>query len=111
MRWEWDVSGIDGWKSDDFPRGAVIPEAGNSAQYSVGGWRAERPIIDHETCTDCLLCWISCPDVAIRANEGELEDDTFDLDACKGCGICSNVCPVDAIVMENEQVCLLREAE
>jgi len=26
----------------------------------------------------------------------------FDMDYCKGCGICENECNVDAIVMERE---------
>jgi len=26
----------------------------------------------------------------------------FDLDYCKGCGICANQCPTDSIKMESE---------
>ena len=99
---KWDFSGIDSWKADDFPLGAVIPESGNSEYYSVGGWRSERPVRDPETCTDCLLCWIFCPDTAIRVADEKIADDTFDLDHCKGCGICSNECPVEAITMVPE---------
>ena len=106
---KWDLTNINEWKSDDFPGGAVIPEAGNSDYYITGGWRSERPLRDDEKCTNCLLCWIVCPDSAIGATDGQI--GAFDYDHCKGCGVCANECPVDAIRMENEQVCLLAEVK
>jgi pyruvate ferredoxin oxidoreductase delta subunit len=108
---KWDISKVDSWKADEFPIGAVIPESGNSKYYVTGGWRSERPILDTEACTDCLLCWIMCPDTSILVEDEKLADPTFDLDHCKGCGICAQVCPVEAIRMESEQVCLLRGVE
>jgi pyruvate ferredoxin oxidoreductase delta subunit len=108
---KWDITNIDSWTADDFPWGAVIPESGNSKYYVTGGWRSERPIRDVETCTECLLCWIMCPDTSILTEDEKLAEPAFDLDHCKGCGICANVCPVDAIRMENEMVCLLGEEE
>lgn len=99
---KWDISSIDSWKSADFPLGAVIPEAGNSQYYRTGGWRSDRPVRDAETCTDCLICWIMCPDSAIHVVDEKLADDTFDLDHCKGCGVCANECPVEAITMVPE---------
>ena len=38
---KWDVSDINEWKSDQFPRGAVIPEGGNSERLRHG-WLAQR---------------------------------------------------------------------
>ena len=108
---KWDITDIDTWKVDDYPRGAVIPESGNSKYYVTGGWRSERPVRDMEACTQCLLCWIMCPDSAVLVEDEKLTDASFDLDHCKGCGICAEICPADAIVMENEQVCLLKEVE
>lgn len=97
---KWDISDINSWTYKQFPAGAVIPEAGNSSDYVTGGWRSERPWRNDEKCTQCLLCWIVCPDSSIRV-EGE-KVTTFDLDHCKGCGICAQVCPVDAIDMVPE---------
>ncbi len=84
-----------GWK--ELLTGCVIDEPGNASEYLTGSWRAMRPIVDHETCTKCAQCWMHCPDAAIY----QLEDETYeaDLDYCKGCGICAEVCPVNCIEM------------
>lgn len=67
----------------------------------TGGWRtAGKPVADLDRCVNCLLCWLYCPDAAVR-----LESTTFvgfDEDVCKGCAICVEVCPVEAIRMEAE---------
>jgi pyruvate ferredoxin oxidoreductase delta subunit len=97
---KWDISRIDEWKAADFPRGAIIPEAGNSRYYKTGGWRSERPWRNDETCTQCLICWIMCPDTSVLVKDEKVVD--FDLDHCKGCGVCANECPADAITMVPE---------
>jgi pyruvate ferredoxin oxidoreductase delta subunit len=97
---KWDISEIGTWTYKQFPPGAVIPEAGNSDDYATGGWRSERPWRNDETCTQCLLCWIVCPDTSINVADEKVT--TFDLEHCKGCGICAQVCPVDAIEMVPE---------
>lgn len=103
---EWDISKMAEWKAEDFPRGAVIPCAGNSEDYVTGGWRSERPYRDPAVCTQCLLCWIVCPDSAINVADEKVT--SYDYDHCKGCGICANECPVDAISMVPEG-CELKE--
>ncbi|MCE4607770.1 MAG: 4Fe-4S binding protein [Caldisphaeraceae archaeon] len=66
----------------------------------TGLWRTERPVIDEEKCTKCLLCWLYCPEDTILRRE---DDMVFvDYDYCKGCGICASVCPVGAITMVPE---------
>jgi len=96
----WDISTIGEWKCDEFPRGAVIPTAGNSNDYVTGGWRSERPFRDDAKCTQCLLCWVFCPDTSVLVADEKVYD--FDLEHCKGCGICAKECPVDAIDMVPE---------
>lgn len=97
---KWDVSDINQWKSDQFPRGAVIPTAGNSCEYVTGGWRSERPCRDDAKCTQCLLCWMFCPDSSVMVTDKKVHD--FDLEHCKGCGICAKECPAGAIEMVPE---------
>jgi 2-oxoacid:acceptor oxidoreductase delta subunit (pyruvate/2-ketoisovalerate family) len=78
------------------PGGAVVPDAAD--RPLTGGWRTGlKPQADLSRCINCLLCWVYCPDSAVR-----LEGTTFvgfDLEHCKGCEICADRCPVDAIEM------------
>ncbi|MHC4591737.1 MAG: 4Fe-4S binding protein [Planctomycetota bacterium] len=86
-------------KKDQMKPGAVV-KAGTMGQLYTGSWRTYRPLTDLEKCTNCLLCWITCPDSAIKVSGGERQET--DLQYCKGCGICAAVCPVDAIEMKFE---------
>jgi pyruvate ferredoxin oxidoreductase delta subunit len=85
----------------DMEVGNVITEAGNAALRRTGDWRSQRPIIDKEKCDKCGLCWLYCPDVAIKL----LEDGNYQIDLfyCKGCGICAKACPKKAITMFEEE--------
>ena len=90
-----------------------VGEAGHT-----GDWRSNRPVlVARETClavkagkVTCQLCWIYCPDACISRSVGP----EFDLDYCKGCGICAQVCPAGAIEMQPEAqhgVCEIDETE
>ncbi len=89
---------MKGWR--EIPEGGLILEAGNAIQYKTGSWRSQRPIRNEEKCTNCLICWIYCPDSAILVENGGIKG--IDLEHCKGCGICAKECPVDAIEMVKE---------
>jgi pyruvate ferredoxin oxidoreductase delta subunit len=71
----------------------------SSMTYLTGDWKTYKPVRDPQKCTKCLLCVLLCPDGAIhwKKEKGDIE---FDLNFCKGCGICANECPADAIKME-----------
>jgi pyruvate ferredoxin oxidoreductase delta subunit len=92
-----------GWK--DMAAGGVIPQAGNAVEYKTGGWRTYRPVRDNDKCINCLQCWIYCPDDAIICEEQTIKGKPYDLDHCKGCGICANICPVKCIEMKVETEC------
>ncbi len=77
--------------SREIPIGALIPEAGNSKDYKTGDWRSMKPIWHEEGCVHCLMCWVFCPDVAIKVQDGKMVG--IDYDHCKGCGICARECP------------------
>ncbi len=88
-----------GWKT--IPPGGLILAAGNAKEYKTGEWRTQRPVINKDLCSNCLTCWINCPDSSIVVADGKFKG--FDLDHCKGCGICMAVCPKKAIRMEPER--------
>jgi len=91
---------LKGWK--ELPIGAILEESGTAREYKTGDWRSFRPILDKDKCINCLVCWIYCPDNAIKAKDGKIEG--IDYEYCKGCGICEEVCPpkIRAIRMEKE---------
>jgi pyruvate ferredoxin oxidoreductase delta subunit len=87
------------WK--DMEIGNIVTEAGSAALRRTGDWRSQRPIMDKEKCNKCGLCWLYCPDAAIKL----LEDGYYEIDPfyCKGCGICATVCAKEAITMIEEE--------
>ena len=75
----------------------AVGEAGKT-----GEWRSLMPVIHHNKCTparqkkpSCFICWLYCPDAVIQ----KTIPVKINMDYCKGCGICSQVCPVQAITM------------
>ena len=81
------------------PGGVVVRN--EAVQLETGGWRTgTKPSADLTKCVNCLLCWLHCPDSAV------LLDGTtflgFDERYCKGCEICADICPTQAIEMVPE---------
>jgi len=70
---------------------------GSFIENKTGGWKTFKPILDQGKCTNCLFCWYYCPEGCI---ERSAEGMKVDLEYCKGCGICAEECPADAIKME-----------
>lgn len=48
-------------------------------------------------CSSCGVCWVFCPEPAIKEDNGVFE---ILLDYCKGCGICVTECPAGVLAME-----------
>lgn len=84
----------------ELPAGGAIPAAA-APRLRTGGWRTGvKPQVELESCVNCLLCWLYCPDAAIRVEDGVFAG--VDYDFCKGCEICAEICPAGAIVMVEE---------
>jgi 2-oxoacid:acceptor oxidoreductase delta subunit (pyruvate/2-ketoisovalerate family) len=92
------MGALSDWQ--DLPPGGTVVAA-DAPRTRTGGWRTGvAPRADLELCVNCLLCWLYCPDSAVRLDGDAF--DGFDLDLCKGCEICAEICPVAAIEMVEE---------
>jgi pyruvate ferredoxin oxidoreductase delta subunit len=92
---------LKGWK--EIPIGGMILQAGNAEEYLTGDWRAFRPVFGESDCIDCMQCWLFCPDSSILVDAETEEMIGFDLEHCKGCGICAAVCPVNLKVIRKAE--------
>lgn len=80
--------------------GPTIRHRGSAALRQTGNWRTQRPVIDLAKCKRCFLCYLYCPEAAMR-----LDTENFphvDYNHCKGCMICYEECPTDAISRRTE---------
>ena len=71
--------------------GMQIFAAGTSKYFKTGEWRNNTPVYLEDNCKQC-------PDSSIPVKDQKR--GAFDLDHCKGCGICAKVCPFGAIKMK-----------
>lgn len=81
--------------------GCILLEKKLAQPFKKGDKRTQKPALDTEKCTKCALCYLYCPDAAIK-----LRDDGFyesDTDYCKGCGVCARECWFGAITMMEER--------
>jgi 2-oxoacid:acceptor oxidoreductase delta subunit (pyruvate/2-ketoisovalerate family) len=80
--------------------GPTIRRGAGAALRRTGSWRTERPEIALGKCKRCFLCYVYCPDGAIRL-DGESYPH-IDYEQCKGCMICYTECPAKAIMVTTE---------
>lgn len=77
---------------------ADLNVGGYGVLKDVSSWRVFTPEVDADKCIGCKNCWIFCPETAIEWNE-ETKKPSIRYNACKGCGLCANECPVKCIEM------------
>ncbi len=81
--------------------GCVVADAGSAKQYRTGDWKSGHPVLNHQRCIKCGICYLFCPEGCIGQNEeGYFEANLF---YCKGCGICARECWTEAIKMVEEE--------
>ena len=92
---------------DELPVGTIIPKIeldsgqkigpGAAVSRITGAWSNEKAHIDQDKCIQCLQCFFHCPEGTIHKNENSVKIiKTY----CKACGICVNVCPVNAVELK-----------
>lgn len=84
----------------EYVRGGAIHACATSKLMKTGTWRVFRPVLITGKCNRCKKCYWLCPDACIAMTDEAIE---IDYDYCKGCGICAEECPTEAIVMEREE--------
>lgn len=89
-----DLATFEDWKPEDFPKGYIC-QGGTSKEYITGGWRSMRPVWDESACTNCMMCWVVCPDSSIVVEDEKMTG--IDYDHCKGCGVCVHECRFSAL--------------
>ena len=82
----------------DMTLGNQIYGGGGARTFKTGEWRTSTPVIDWDKCTQCLMCAPMCPDSSIPVVDGKRQE--FDLNHCKGCGVCVGACSFGAITMK-----------
>lgn len=79
----------------------VVVQPGTTRDQKKTGWRIYQPRFLQKECIGCQACWRCCPEGAVyRIDKKKYSSD---MDACKGCGICAEMCPVDDIAMVLEE--------
>jgi len=74
----------------------AISAAKNSPGVETGLWRTLRPVVDTAKCKKCFwVCGNYCPDGVISVDGDKYP--VIDYDHCKGCLICIEQCPAEAI--------------
>jgi 2-oxoacid:acceptor oxidoreductase delta subunit (pyruvate/2-ketoisovalerate family) len=92
------VAELIAWQQ--LPAGGAVAPA-EVEQPHTGGWRTGlKPDVELSKCVNCLLCWLYCPDSAVLLDGTTFTG--FDYDFCKGCEICAEICPTQAIEMVAE---------
>lgn len=74
--------------------GTVKSPVTENEQMITGNWRMIRPVVDAEKCTQCLNCWLSCPDACINPHDDGMK---INYKYCKGCRLCIKQCLFGAI--------------
>ena len=102
-----NVDYFESRKRSKAPKGPISRRINSFEEVNLG-FSEEAALEEAGRCFNCGVCnlcdncYIFCPDAAITRSEDD-NSNTVNYDYCKGCGICVEECPRDAIVMEEEE--------
>lgn len=80
----------------------LASRAKTSQNNKTGSWRSLiKPEFLKKNCINCGICKVICPEGCI---DGEEKNQySADLDFCKACGLCVQMCPKKDIIMVNNE--------
>ena len=109
-----DIGRINPWYYSDAPR-SVRPRLEDVRRQTtfeevVEGLDEDSALYEARRCMSCGNCFSCdncfgvCPDNAVIKPGPDGSPYAFDLDFCKGCGLCAQECPCGAIQMQPEPI-------
>ena len=78
----------------------MAPENTNAEDFYSG----KLAVVEQEQCVLCRKCISHCYFDAIAIKDGRLEINPLD---CEGCGLCTHICPTNALRMETQKAGVL----
>ena len=106
--------GLNTWYYSDAPRSVQqkleLVRRQSTFQEVVAGLDESTALAEARRCLSCGNCFSCdncfgvCPDNAVLKTDDPVAPYAFDLDYCKGCGICVAECPCGAIEMVPETI-------
>lgn len=103
---ETDAEELPFFQADDYPQRASPYQQVLVSRAGSMPWRAghalpfkRRRLAEH--CSACLSCGERCPTGALHASDtAQARVLSFDAAACTDCGLCVEICPLDAVIVE-----------
>ncbi|MFZ0449740.1 MAG: hydrogenase iron-sulfur subunit [Desulfatiglandaceae bacterium] len=90
--------GMNAWESSQ-SISAVVEEISGLSKWIVDQGPVEQILYDRDLCATCLTCFRVCPHGAIHFTD---KPHFFPL-ACQRCGICTSLCPGEAIELSGAE--------
>ncbi len=103
---EEDAEALPFYQAEEYPQRAAPYQQALTLRADAIPWRQGQalPLQTRrlsEECSNCLICGRRCPTGALQATETpQARTLSFDPALCTDCGLCVEICPHDAVIVE-----------